>query len=150
MADLSGFHAREVEPMNDFEPIPAGTYLAVITASEMKPTKSGTGKHLELAFQVLEGEYKGRKVWARLNLENPSSVAVGMARSELSEICKAVGVMIPNDSQELHDLPLEIEVALKRRSDTGKMTNEIKGYSKKSSPAQAQQAEDDAPPWKRR
>ena len=149
-ADLSGFDAREVEPMDSFEPIPAGTYLAVITASEMKPTKSGTGKYLELAFQVLEGEYKGRKVWARLNLENPSSVAVRMARSELSDICKAVGVITPNDSEELHDLPLEIEVAVKRRSDTGKMTNEIKGYSKKSSPGQTPQAEGNTPPWKRR
>ncbi|MEF8788275.1 MAG: DUF669 domain-containing protein [Planctomycetota bacterium] len=149
-ADLSGFDAREVEPMDSFEPLPAGTYLAVITASEMKPTKSGTGKYLELAFQVLEGEYKGRKVWARLNLENPSSVAVRMARSELSDICKAVGVITPNDSEELHDLPLEIEVAVKRRSDTGKMTNEIKGYSKKSSPGQTPQAEGNTPPWKRR
>ena len=149
-ADLSGFDAREVEPMDSFEPLPAGTYLAVITASEMKPTKSGTGKYLELAFQVLEGEYKGRKVWARLNLENPSSVAVRMARSELSDICKAVGVITPNDSEELHDLPLEIEVAVRRRSDTGKMTNEIKGYSKKSSPGQTPQAEGNTPPWKRR
>ena len=72
------------------------------------------------------------------------------ARSELSAICKAVGVITPNDSQELHDLPLEIKVGMKRRSDTGEMTNEIKGYSKKSSPGQAPQAETDAPPWARR
>jgi hypothetical protein len=77
-------------------------------------------------------------------------MAVRMARSDLSDICKAVGVITPNDSEELHDLPLEIKVAVKRRSDTGKMTNEIEGYSKKPSPSQAPQAEDDAPPWKRR
>ena len=48
MADLSGFDANQVEPTGDFEPIPAGKYLAVITDSEMKPTKSGTGSLLQL------------------------------------------------------------------------------------------------------
>jgi len=40
MADLRGFDANVVEPSKDFEPVPAGRYLAVITASEMKPNKA--------------------------------------------------------------------------------------------------------------
>ena len=32
MANLNGFDATTVEPVNDFEPIPAGKYDAVITA----------------------------------------------------------------------------------------------------------------------
>src|SRR3990172_3284342 len=39
MANLNGFNANNVDPATDFEPIPAGKYLAVITESEMKPTK---------------------------------------------------------------------------------------------------------------
>jgi len=50
MANLNGFNAHSVEPMADFEPIPAGKYVAVITDSEMKPTKSGNGSYLELTF----------------------------------------------------------------------------------------------------
>ena len=73
MADLHGFNAEDVEPAADFEPIPAGKYLAVITDSEMKPTKSGNGSYLELTFQVIEGEYKNRLLWARLNLDNPNN-----------------------------------------------------------------------------
>ena len=34
---------------------PEWWYLAAIVASEMKPTKAGTGSYLELTFQVLEG-----------------------------------------------------------------------------------------------
>jgi hypothetical protein len=34
-----------VEPAAKFDPIPAGKYLAVITESEQKPTKAGTGPH---------------------------------------------------------------------------------------------------------
>ena len=70
MANLNGFNANEVDPAVGFDPIPAGKYLAIITESEMKPTKAGTGQYLQLTFQVLEGQYKGRLVWARLNLDN--------------------------------------------------------------------------------
>ena len=149
MADLRGFDAREVEPMEDFEPIPAGQYLAAITASEMKPTKAGDGNFLELTFQVLEGDYKGRLLWARLNLDNPNELAVKIARAQLAALCKAVGVLTPNDSHEFHDLPMEITVKVKPRTDTGDLTNEITAYGKKPSPAQAPQAKSDAPPWRR-
>ena len=43
MADLSGFDANQVEPTGDFQPIPAGEHVGVITASEMKANKAGTG-----------------------------------------------------------------------------------------------------------
>ncbi len=131
MANLNGFNANEVEPAVGFDPIPAGKYLALITESGMKPTKSGAGNFLELTFQVLEGEFKGRLLWARLNLDNPNATTVKIARAELSAICRAIGVMAPKDSVELHNLPLIITVAHKKRQDTGEITNVIKGYSKK-------------------
>ena len=53
MADLRGFDANQVEPNSGFDPIPAGKYLSVITESEMKPNKAGTGHYLQLAFQVI-------------------------------------------------------------------------------------------------
>ena len=154
MANLNGFNATEVEPTTSFEPLPAGKYLAAITESEMKPTKNGTGSYLQLTFTVLEGEYKNRVLWARLNLNNPNATAVKIARSELSAICHAVGVMQPRDSVDLHNLPLVITVKLKKREDTGELTNEIKGYAKKDAAGdngQQPQAPvaDNTPPWKR-
>jgi hypothetical protein len=156
MADLSGFDANQVEPNSDFEPIPAGRYLAVITDSEMRPNKAGTGSLLQLTFQVIEGEYRNRLLWARLNLDHPNATAVQIARADLSAICRAVGVLAPTDSVELHNLPLVINVKCKRRDDTGEIVNEIKGYAKKESPqpaaAAAQPANgaaDSTPPWKR-
>lgn len=134
MANLDGFNANDVEPAADFEPIPAGKYLVVITDSEMKPTKSGSGQYLELTFQVIDGPHKNRKLWSRLNLDNPSAQAVDIARGELSAICRAVGVMQPRDSSELHDRPLLVTVKCRRREDTGDVVNEIKGYAK-SEPA---------------
>ena len=152
MANLNGFNATEVEPTTSFEAIPAGKYLAAITASEMKPTKAGNGTYLQLAFTILEGEHKNRILWARLNLNNPNATAVKIARSELSAICHAVGVMTPADSCELHNIPLVLVVKVKRREDTDELVNEVKGYESKSAAAgkpQQAPATDSTPPWKR-
>lgn len=128
MADLRGFNAHTVEPNESFDPIPSGEYLCVITNSEDKPTKAGTGSYLELEFEVLDGPYKGRKLWDRLNLANPNELAVKIARATLSAICRAVGVMEPKDSCELHDLPLLVKVRIEKRPDTDEPANVIKGY----------------------
>ncbi len=154
MAHLNGFNATEVEPTSSFEPLPAGKYLAAITESEMKPTKNGSGSYLQLTFTILEGEYKNRVVWARLNLNNSNATAVKIARSELSAICRSVGVMTPRDSVELHNIPLVITVKCKKRTDVDEISNEIRGYEpKNAAPAagQPQQAPvtSNTPPWKR-
>ena len=130
MANLN-FDANQVDPSVALDPLPAGKYLAVVSESELKPTKTGGGKYLQLTFQIIDGEFKGRLVWARLNLENKSDMTVKIARGELSAICRAIGVMQPKDSVELHNVPLEINVGLKKRDDNGEFTNVIKGYAKK-------------------
>ena len=151
MANLNGFAATKVAPAADFEPLPAGKYLAVITDSEMKPTKSGNGHYLELTFQVIDGQYKGRLLWSRLNLDNPSEQAVQIAQGELSAICRSVGVMRPKDSIELHNLPLLVTVKCKKRQDNGDIVNEIRGYAKKEAADGAPQQETTStPPWVRR
>jgi len=153
MAHLNNFDANNVDPSVALDPIPAGKYIAVITETEMKPTKAGGGKYLQATFQIIDGEYKGRLVWARLNLENKSELTVRIARAELSAICRACGVMQPKDSIELHGVPLEITVGLKRRDDTGELGNVVKAYARKGSGAAPRPAvaagPASSPPWKR-
>ena len=152
MAHLNNFNANEVEPTSSFEPIPAGKYLAAITDSELKATKNGSGRYLQFTFTIIEGEYKNRVLWARLNLENPNATAVKIARAELSAICHATGVMTPRDSVELHNLPMVISVKCRKRGDSGELDNEIAGYAKRemaaSQPPQPVAASAPAP-WKR-
>ncbi len=155
MADLNGFNANEVEPTAPFEPLPAGKYIAAVVASEMKPTKKGAGSYLQLEFAVLEGDCKGRKVWDRLCISHPNAMTQKIAQGNLSAVCRAVGVMQPGDSGELHNIPLGIVVKCKKREDNGEITNEIKGYlakaARESATDQSQQApvDDSTPPWKR-
>jgi hypothetical protein len=152
MANLQGFDANTVEPQQDYQPLPAGQYVAVITDSEMKPTKSGAGNYLQLVFQIVEGEYANRLLWVRLNLDNPNATAVDIARRELSAICRSVGVLVPTDSSDLHNIPLQILVGLKRRKDTDELQSEVKQYAKVGSTAEPKPATDaggNSAPWKR-
>lgn len=127
MASLAGFNANEVGERDDFAVVPAGTYPAIAVSSEMKPTKSGTGQMLVVTFELLDGQFKGSKVWARMNLVNQNQQAVDIAKRELGELCRAVGVIMPNDSSELHNRPLMLELDVEK-DDKNKDRNVIKKY----------------------
>lgn len=152
MPNLNGFDANTVEPVPSFDPIPAGQYLAMIVASEEKTSSKGN-KFLCLEFEIVDGQYKGRKVWVNLNLEHPNPEIVKFARAELASICKAVGVLKPQDSVQLHNLPMLINVKCVNRKDTGELQNRIKSYVPKAAPAQSQPQQATAtsttPPWRR-
>ena len=124
MADLSGFDASTIEP-SEFAVIPAGRYDAEIVDSEMCDNAAGTGSYLKLAFQIAHGEHKGRQLFERLNLNNPNETAVKIARAKLAAICRAVGIMTPKDSTELHGRLLILPVLVKKRSDNGEPGNEV-------------------------
>jgi hypothetical protein len=151
MATLNGFDANQVEPTTSFDPLPAGKYLAAITESVLKPIKTADGNYLELTFEVVEGEFRGRKVWDRLCVNHPNPMTVKIARGNLSAICRAVGVMQPKDSAELHNIPLLVSVKVKKRSDNDELSNEIKGYERREPEGQSRQAPvtSNTPPWKR-
>jgi len=150
MATLTGFDASKVEPQTARTPIPAGDYKAAVSSSEMKRNSKDNGSFLALEFEVVDGPHKGRKLFANLNLDNPNKQAVEIAKSELSAICRAVNVLTPNDSAELHNRPLFLTVGLENRKDTGDMQNRIKGYKSLADGAVATapaNGDSGKPPW---
>ncbi|MFM7165225.1 MAG: DUF669 domain-containing protein [Planctomycetaceae bacterium] len=154
MVDLRGYNSDNIEPSRDFEPLPAGKYVAVITESEMKETKSGLGRYLQLLLSIIEGPHRNRTLWVRLNIDNPSRKAKEIAEQQLAAICKALGISKPNDSAELHDLPMTIHVRCKKRPDTNEIVNEVNGFSKRESaasppPSTGGSSTSSTPPWKR-
>lgn len=127
MGNLDGFNADEVEPNSGFDPLPAGEYKVAIIDSIMCATKAGTGQYLQLELDVLDGKYAGRKLFDNLNLINPNEKAVEIARGTLSSICRAVGVLTPNDSSDLHGRALIAKVVVKHDEQYGDK-NQIKSY----------------------
>lgn len=145
MADLTGYNANDYEPSQPRELIRNGEYPAIIIDSAMEPTQSG-GQMLKLVHEIIDGPYKGRKLTSRHNLVNRSDEAVRIARQELSAVCRAVGVLTPNDSVQLHGLPLLIVVGSKKRTDNGEIVNEIKGHKPRQQRGAQQPAASGAQP----
>lgn len=114
MADFGHtFDATQVEPVTAYEVLPPGKYLAQIVNSEMRPTKDGMGQYLFLEIDILEGQYTGRKLFDRLNLSNPNPSAVEIAQRTLSSICRAVGRLQVNNSEQLHLVPFTVDVKVR-------------------------------------
>lgn len=133
MAMLDGFNANNVQPAEAWTPVPQGTYTVMITESSREKTKSGTGEYLKLVFRICGGEQNNRPITARLNIWNQSEQARVIAQSELSAICHAVGVMVPNDSLALHNTQMLADVTV--RQDGDKFFNDIKNFRALSAPA---------------
>jgi hypothetical protein len=140
MADLGGvFDADSVEPMSDRSPIPAGDYRAVCIKSQWKPTQSG-GQMLEFTWQILEGPHARRMVWSKLNLQNANDTAVRIARSELSAICKSVGLSKLTDSVQAHDIPVVISVSVEPPQNGYGPSNKITSYKSVKAASEVKQA----------
>jgi hypothetical protein len=147
--DLHGFNAAEIEPAASYEPLPAGWYRAVITASEERVNKSQTGSYLQLTLEVIAGQHQGRKLIDRLNLNNPNQTAVEIAQRTLSGICRAVGVMTPRTSYDLHDKPLMVKVKVRAGDGDYGPSNEIVEYAPPEKAAPVGVQGKSALPWKR-
>lgn len=50
---------ENIKATGNYESLPAGGYICCIKAVKEGPNKSGIGSHLEIMFEVSEGEYKG-------------------------------------------------------------------------------------------
>jgi len=127
MTELN-FDANEVEPLGSFEPLPVGEYVVVIESSEKKDASTGKGEYLQFVYNVIDGEYKGRKLFDRLNIVNESEQAQTIARRALSSICRAVGVMHPRTSEELHDKPFVVKVGIRPAKGEYGPSNKITEY----------------------
>jgi hypothetical protein len=127
MADLGGFDANAKENQKVSNALPAGEYKAVMVASEKKPTKDVDGSYLSTQWQICEGEFQNRRFFHIFNLWlNPSkSQAIQIAKGQLSELCRAVGVSTPKDSAELHGKPVLVKLKV-TENEYGQQNNVVK------------------------
>lgn len=125
-ADLN-FDANTVKPSSPTEPIPVGWHRMAIVASEKKKTNDGKGSYLVLEHQVLDGDYKGKKAWAQLNLENENPTTVKISQEQLSAICHATGVLKLMNSSQLHNIPMLVKLSIKQSAGY-EPKNDFKGW----------------------
>ena len=148
------FNASEVDPNVGFGPIPAGTYVAQVVDSDLKMNRAGTGQYIALQLEILDGEFKGRRVFSNLTVSHTNKTAERIGQAHLSALCRAVGVMQLTDTAQLHGRPIKITVRIRKDEKYGE-SNEVIGFE----PASASVAQPTAavaaapaasiPPWER-
>jgi hypothetical protein len=150
---------------NTYELLPAGFYTAQITESEIVPLKSGNGQALKLTFEVLQDGYRGRKVWARLNVRHTNQETERIAQQQLRELCESIGLARFRDTSELHNKPMQIKVKI-RKDEKGQYEdqNDVNGFRpaaggaapmaaaapRAAAPAANAPAAGATPPWQKR
>ena len=150
MAHFS-FNANDAPPPTSMSrgPLPEGKYEAIITQSDIKETKAGTGQYIELVIQITDGEFSGRRLWERLNVSNPNKKAEEMAKTALGALCVATNVLDMDDTEQLHDIPFLIQLEIDRKEPD---RNRIVGYGAAKAVAPAAKpaaAVGGARPWAR-
>lgn len=131
MAQLQ-FDASQVAPSTGVaDPVPAGWYDVMMTDSELKPTKDSatTGNaYLASTYEIVSGQYKGRKLFHNFNIRNTNQQAQEIAYRDLSAVCHAVGLLSIQDTQQLHQRPLKVKVTLKPAEGQYEAKNEIRAF----------------------
>ncbi len=132
------FDSNSVEPAGSFEPLPIGEYVVLISATEIKPTSKDKekpeseqkNKYLLLTYDVVDGDFKGRLIFDRLNIMNENEKAQEIAQRSLSAICRAVGILHPTDTDQLKGIPFIVKVGIRKGDERFGPTNDVKEYKR--------------------
>ena len=127
MAQLN-FQADPTQAVSSFELLPKGKYLSMAIASEMKDNSKKTGAYLQITFEVMDGPHKGRKIFDRLNIRNENKVAEKIAMESLNALCLATNMHHLQDSEQLHDRPVILDITIEDGKDGYDAQNRVKAY----------------------
>ncbi|UYE95790.1 hypothetical protein HAAEEKHM_00070 [Sinorhizobium phage AP-16-3] len=114
---------------SDYSELPNGVYKLEIEASDVVPTKAGTGTILKTTMSVLEPErHKGRKLFTTYNLENQNPQAQEIGQKQFASLCRAIGVSSVEDSEDLHFHAFTAKIGLGKAQNGYPARAEVKRY----------------------
>ncbi len=135
MSNVFDYDDSALEPSEIFEAIPAGKYQGIlIDCSDKTPSKNGSGFYLKMTFEIISGEFKGRKVFQNYNLWHSKAETQEIARRQIKAMKIAVGLPDAVNPQELFNLPMTMKVKMKPAHDGYETSNEISGFAPKETP----------------
>ena len=114
-------------PINNYEPLPAGWYTAVVNGAEIKNTKAGTGQYIAVRYDITGPTHQGRVVFGNLNIKNPNPKAEEIGRQQLGELMRAIGLTTVQDTDQLIGGQLSIKLDVRESEQYG-ASNDVKGY----------------------
>jgi hypothetical protein len=124
-----GFDTNSVEPQGDYPIVPPGNYPVSIDKAEVKVTKKGDGHYLEITLTILDGPCVKRKLWDRINIQNPSQQCTEIGLRSLAALGQSLGITKLSATEQLLNGVCIAHVKVKDEQ------NEIRTYSATSQPA---------------
>jgi hypothetical protein len=122
------FDASTVTPEKPLEILPSGWQNFEITDASVVATRgAAAGRQVIFEMTVCDGEFKGRKVWHRINAQNKSAKAQEIGQRELSAVCHAVGIINVSDLTPFVGKRLQGRVKVVAATEDYDAKNEIKG-----------------------
>ena len=112
---------ESTEAAQDFAPLPGGEYVARITEGSASAARTGTPGY-KLTFEVLEGEYAGRRFWHDLWL---TAAALPMTKRDLAKL------RVTRLDQLERPLPQGIRCRVRlalRTEDDGRRYNRVRSF----------------------
>lgn len=106
------FNAQAFDPTQggNFQQLPTGKHPVIITASEVKATKDGSGGMVVLELEVIDGPNKGAVGNMIINLYSSSDKARSVAESQFAALGYVTGVFMITDTAQLHGKPFAVDV----------------------------------------
>jgi hypothetical protein len=114
---------------NDFAPIPAGTYRAMIEKTEWTKDKNDQNgpDHLKLTITILDGEFKNRKIWKKLKLKSSDESDRKRANGVLAQLLDAINLNGIRNTSELCSKPFDAKISIFAPQD-GKPMNVLNTF----------------------
>lgn len=144
------FNVNELpESSGDFEPIPAGTYTATIGGAEVKNTNAGDGQYISLRLDITGPSHEGRVVFTNLNIRNKNPKAEEIARQQLGDIMRAIGLSAVEDTDQLIGGALQVKVSVRAATEQYAASNDVKGFKAIEGGAPMPAASSPPAPWEK-
>ena len=123
-----------------YRPLPKGDYEVEVVAISTRgiDNHKATGTQLKLEVRVIDGDYKGRRIFgshlveykSKLGEDEKAEKVERIGRAKFKQLCGAVGIdKKPSDIQTLVGKSVKASVGVSKRPD-GAEDNELVGYAK--------------------
>lgn len=120
------------------DPLPEGEYLVQAFEADLASKNDNVG--LKIVFDVIGGEYEGRKIWEYLNIRHSNATAQKIAQEAYTELWRdALRIGLPKSTEDILFKPVLARVKITPAKDGYAAGNRIIKYlpATQSAPARS-------------
>jgi len=109
-----------------FEALPDGEYLCSCTECEARDSRNSDCRYYATVFEVVQGQFCGRKIFANFVFEHQNEKAVNIGRARMKQLAlAATGNPIVNNPDELYRRPVALKVRTRLDRNSGYENTDI-------------------------